>query len=179
MISTWDLKVVSEGQGGLALFFFCTFPKSAETLFLFLLNHIELLAVISSNKYKTQNNFCNWCWSPGTSGTSNRAAADKSQQKATKQVALWETGHALFLCARTCVWYWRTVSRSRKSILWPVNIWGDQNTCLLVKIVAVNFYVTLMLVLFLSSSFVFFVLEIHLKKLCQCFMSEAAKIQVI
>lgn len=27
MISTWDLKVVSEGQGGLALFFFCTFPK--------------------------------------------------------------------------------------------------------------------------------------------------------
>lgn len=149
MISTWDLKVVSEGQGGLAPFFFCTIPKSAETLFL------------SSNKYKTQNNFCNWCWSPGTSGTTNRAAADNSQQKATKQVALWETGHALFLCARTCVWYWRTVSRSRKSILWPVNIWRDQNTCLLVKIFAVNFYVTLMLVLFLSSSFVFFVLEIH------------------
>lgn len=80
-----------------------------------------------------------------------------------------------YFYVRVHVWYWRTVSRSRKSILWPVNIWGDQNTCLLVKILAVNFYVTSMLVLFLSSSFVFFVLEIHLKKIVAMFYVRGSK----
>lgn len=145
-ISTWDLKVVSEGQSGLALFFFCTFTKVQRLCFFSCSFTSSFLRWYAQTNTKPKITFAIDCWSPCTS---NRAAQLTSLNRRRQSRSPCERLDMHYFYVRVHVSDIDTQSvGAGKSIHWPANIWGDQNTCLPVKIFAVNFYVTSMLVFF-------------------------------